>query len=63
MVNAFTPLIVLSFLSTRGSGWDHSTQAIILLHRDRWSRGGLSGGLGFPHWQEGLNARDWGGEP
>ncbi len=37
MVNSFTPLIVLSFRSTRGSGWDRTTQAIILLHHDRWS--------------------------
>lgn len=41
MLNSVTPLIILTFLSTRGSGWDHSTQTITLLHHDRWSHGVL----------------------
>lgn len=42
IVNAVTPPINLSFVSTRGSGWDHSTQKIILLHHDRWNWGGFA---------------------
>lgn len=32
--------------ATRGSGWDHWTQKIVLVHRDRWNSGVVSGGLG-----------------
>lgn len=38
MVNSVAPLIILTILSTGGSGWDRSTQAITLRHHDRWNR-------------------------
>lgn len=34
--------------ATRGSGWDHWTQTIVLVHRDRWNSGVVWGGLGDP---------------